>query len=604
MGSRFQPRYEFNDLRIPESVEEGVWYFIVWLDAESEIDEINEGNNIAVTQFTVVSNDMPDVYVTNLSTTPNVVQPLSFIEGLFEIGNSGKAEMPTSHYRYAISKDGYYSGDDYTISYNELTGMNAGYVNNQASTGDFQLPENIGVGDWYLLVMLDCDAEIDEDNEGNNMAVAEFSVASPDLYVNFQTVYTNSVMPGDLFRADIEYGNQGQLASLPGKIKYFLSRDEIVSSEDLVLMESNPQLAWAAGYYQQYELNDLRMPETTEGGIWFIIASVDNDEEINEVIEDNNIAYVQVVVSPTQPVLVLSESRMALAYQAGTTSFQISNSGTGNLTWSLSVVEGREWLQIENDETSGSGEKTIVLNYDINSGCDSRNAILQIQSNAINSSVTSISITQESDPTHVVDLAIYDFTAELNCPQVSVNVSINNIGGCLSQGTKVEYFLCSSASCTNPLSFLGSSDCDPILNGESLTIQECIVLDGIEDGTYFLAAKIDPNDEVFENNEENNVSFYEISINSTGIEKNLLEKALTVYPNPTSDWVTVSLDGSNSPSGRLTVVDQVGRVVDQFVIDELLSWEIIIDTRKWDAGIYSLLLNAGDELVYRKLVVR
>jgi hypothetical protein len=244
------------------------------------------------------------------------------------------------------------------------------------------------------------------------------------------------------------------------------------------------------------------------------------------------------------------------------------------------------------------------MDFDVNSGCDSRNARIQIESNAANSSVTSISITQENDPNNIADLAIYDFTAELGCSQVSVNVFINNNGGCLSQGTKVEYFLCNMPSYDNSLCYLGTSDCDPILNGQSITIQESILLDGIDDGTYYIAAKIDPNDEVFENNEENNIFFYEISINSTGIEKNLLEKSLTVYPNPTSDWVTVSLDGSINPNGLLTIIDQVGRVVDQFVIDELLPWEIIIDTRKWDAGIYTLVLNAGDELVYRKLVVR
>ncbi len=238
-----------------------------------------------------------------------------------------------------------------------------------------------------------------------------------------------------------------------------------------------------------------------------------------------------------------------------------------------------------------------------NSGCELRSAKILIQSNSSNGIAKEVVLEQESDPNNVTDLAITELGAVLSGKDLSIDIIINN-SGCQSEGTEVEYFLCDEIACENPISWLGSSNCDPLANGQSISIQTSFILDGIEDGTYYLAARIDPNEMVVEIDEENNISYYQISVNSTGIDNLFLENSLNIYPNPTSDWVNISLDVSSNANGLMTIYDQMGRTVEKLVINELMAWEAKIDTRKWDAGIYSLVLISGDQLVHRKLIVR
>jgi subtilase family serine protease len=172
----YNQKYDFDDLRIPASIDIGEWYFIVVLDSDNTVEEENEDNNIAVAQFTVNEPGKPDVYINELITAPSVVKPLGALEGHFEFGNLGSVEMPSSHYKYVISENASYSENDYVISTGEMEGMEAGYENPNSSTGDFELPESVVPGTWYLIVLLDSNSEVEEENEDNNIAVVEFTV--------------------------------------------------------------------------------------------------------------------------------------------------------------------------------------------------------------------------------------------------------------------------------------------------------------------------------------------------------------------------------------------------------------------------------------------
>ena len=54
----------------------------------------------------------------------------------------------------------------------------------------------------------------------------------------------------------------------------------------------------------------------------------------------------------------------------------------------------------------------------------------------------------------------------------------------------------------------------------------------------------------------------------------------------------------------MTMISLFGRKVDQVWIDGLLPWEMKIDTRKWDAGFYSVVLNSNEKVYHQKLIVR
>jgi len=369
-------------------------------------------------------------------------------------------------------------------------------------------------------------------------------------------------------------------------------------------MEGNIQTVWEAGYSQEYELNDFRIPESTDDGQWYVLASIDSDDNVLEENESNNQASASIVVSPTEPILVLSDEDIEIDYLEGAESFEISNSGTGTLTWELSVSEGSDWIEIENTNKSGSGQVTVSFKYTDNSDCDIRRAVILIESNASNADVKEVLIHQNSDPGNVPDLAIDEFGVVFGGREVDIELFVNNYGGCHSEQTEVEFFLCTEIDCDDPLSWLGSNLIDALQNGQSFAIHTSIILNDIEDGRYFLAVKVDPDGNVDEIDKENNVLYYEFNLNSTGIDNISLEDAMNVYPNPTSDWVNISLDVSSSSTGLMSIYDQMGRMVDQISIEELVAWNHRIDTRMWDAGIYSIVLMTNNKVVNKKLVVR
>jgi len=91
--------------------------------------------------------------------------------------------------------------------------------------------------------------------------------------------------------------------------------------------------------------------------------------------------------------LVVFPDKREVAKAAGTTTLDVSNSGTGTMTWTASVTSGGDWLRI----TSGSGGTnagTITCAYDANTGAAFRTASLRVAAAGVNGSPVDITVTQ------------------------------------------------------------------------------------------------------------------------------------------------------------------------------------------------------------------
>ncbi|MBI5593901.1 MAG: DUF1566 domain-containing protein [Deltaproteobacteria bacterium] len=95
----------------------------------------------------------------------------------------------------------------------------------------------------------------------------------------------------------------------------------------------------------------------------------------------------------TQPVLSVSPGSRDVAKDAGTTSFNVSNSGTGTMPWTAAVRSGDSWLSITSG-ASGSNSGTITCNYSTNASASSRTATISITAGSATGSPVDVTVTQ------------------------------------------------------------------------------------------------------------------------------------------------------------------------------------------------------------------
>jgi len=87
--------------------------------------------------------------------------------------------------------------------------------------------------------------------------------------------------------------------------------------------------------------------------------------------------YVRAVRGGPLAVLNISPSSRSVTKDAGTTTFSVSNSGAGTMSWTAAVTSGGEWLRITSG-SSGTNAGTITCGYDANTTMASRTGTIRV----------------------------------------------------------------------------------------------------------------------------------------------------------------------------------------------------------------------------------
>jgi hypothetical protein len=118
---------------------------------------------------------------------------------------------------------------------------------------------------------------------------------------------------------------------------------------------------------------------------------------------------------------------------AGSTAFSVSNTGTGTMPWTASVISGSEWLTITSG-SSGSNSGTITCGYTGNTGTTSRTATIRVTGDGATGSPTDITVTQAANTTACT--ATLDSNLLLHIPYLSY---VNPISETLSLWADLVY---------------------------------------------------------------------------------------------------------------------------------------------------------------------
>jgi len=152
---------------------------------------------------------------------------------------------------------------------------------------------------------------------------------------------------------------------------------------------------------------------------------------------------VTIIQNPSdQPVLSVTPDSRSVTYPAGTTTFSVSNSGSGSMNWNASVISGSSWCTI-NGSSTGTNSGTITCSYTQNTGTSSRTATIRITATGASGSPKDVIINQHynqsseewSDSFETYNLGSFPSTwiADANGYDVTTNKVVNTTS---SDGSK------------------------------------------------------------------------------------------------------------------------------------------------------------------------
>ncbi|MBI5589467.1 MAG: DUF1566 domain-containing protein [Deltaproteobacteria bacterium] len=126
--------------------------------------------------------------------------------------------------------------------------------------------------------------------------------------------------------------------------------------------------AWRVGFYYGYGSPDIK----------------GNDDYVRAVRGGQSCSFGNLVISPVS---------RAVAKDAGTTIFSVSNTGTGTMPWTAAVTSGGSWLSISSG-ASGSNSGTITCSYSANTATTGRTATIRITACGASGSLVDVTVAQ------------------------------------------------------------------------------------------------------------------------------------------------------------------------------------------------------------------
>jgi hypothetical protein len=152
--------------------------------------------------------------------------------------------------------------------------------------------------------------------------------------------------------------------------------------------------------------------------------------------------------SATNGVLSVSPTTRQLTRDAGTTSFSVSNTGAGILSWTAAVTTGGSWLSITSG-SSGTDAGTIQCSVTANTGATARTGTIRVTATGAAGSPKDVTVTQASSS--VSPVISGSVRTGDGAAIAGVTITFSNGGGTATTGADGNY------SATVPYNYSGTA---------------------------------------------------------------------------------------------------------------------------------------------------
>lgn len=486
------------------TIGEGNWTVSVTADVNEEVDESNETDNTAETNFTVPS-DRRDLTIRYLD-----VEPVDLHEGEtgwlnYTIVNDGNESTGSFWVRECKSDDS--SGGCGTLNHSSMGPEDVHHVSRNFTAQE---------GNWTVDVALDTQDDVAEDNETDNTAETTYSVGPPLPDIVVRGFATNDSDPeaGETIPVRYEVANEGEEPTGNFSLERSIATDDGGSGAGFTHASMDPGDV------------DVRTFdwEATPGNVTFS-ALADGGDEIEEESETNNhdnltlhvedakdLAVREVTLEPTDPT---ADERVWVNYSVvnegslATDSFEISECREqgGAETCSFHRHSGLNGSEHERRALSWipeAGDWNVTLTADADDDVEESEV-------TDNEASLSFSVDEASRPDIVAQWVQVEPDHPTPSDEIAFQANLTNEGTEETGSFSVEF----QVTDRDDSSFVG----DRSVNVSGLAPGEHQLVNSADwnlpDGNYSLELAADSFDEVNETNEQNNTANETFTVEST-----------------------------------------------------------------------------------------
>lgn len=284
----------------------------VWNDNTLVIVGIQpDPNVVAPTEPPVVQK--ADLVIEQISASSTSILPGESIVFNSVVKNIGNVQCElSSRVKYYISSDNVKSDDDIYVGYDYVGKLNVGATSNETISITFE--NDLGTGEYFILLLADGTGRVDELNEDNVFAVAITvnGVTTPttpllaDLVPDYSELNQESAEAGTFVYAYSELSNLGTVKSPKSYMRYYLSTDQEWNVGDKYLgydaVGGIEPGAWG------WEEVNFKIPASTTPGDYYVLFVADASDKVEESDEDNNVRSEAITVTDGSPRLATSEN--------------------------------------------------------------------------------------------------------------------------------------------------------------------------------------------------------------------------------------------------------------------------------------------------------
>jgi len=178
---------------IPSSTAAGNYYILFYADADGQVTESDETNNVGNISITVTSSTgSPDLIVQSPAANPVTVNAGATTTASCTVKNQGTASAGASNLKYYLSTDNVYGTGDTYLATDAVASLAAGAT---ASVSELlTIPSTTAAGTWYIIMYADADLQVAESIETNNTGYVSITVQATSQGCNSTTQYPSSTL--------------------------------------------------------------------------------------------------------------------------------------------------------------------------------------------------------------------------------------------------------------------------------------------------------------------------------------------------------------------------------------------------------------------------
>ncbi len=220
-----------------------------------------------------------------------------FIDATFiNLGSEPTTSSSSAKVYFSLDKE--LSEDDFLVGETEIEPLEAGGAT--LKNIPIQLKDNIPAGEYWIIIHADSDNVYNEENEKNNITIADLSVEVLGIDSNLPDIMFKEVKLPDFFISNENFKisasikNQGEAPSLPFTYKLVLSKNDTLETEK----DKSDDIA----LYSNFVGDSLQHDESVvieaigrieKSGEYYLFLVIDENNDLIESDETNNIYKIE-----------------------------------------------------------------------------------------------------------------------------------------------------------------------------------------------------------------------------------------------------------------------------------------------------------------------